>query len=424
MLKDSEERRRRLELLIGQCEMRSPLAPAQCEFLESLLLQDLPEAKASAVAFGVTPQNVTEYVRRHLELMPEVYSDLLKAHPVFSRDRDRTLNTLWDLWLPLARWLTDRQKARARPFVQGILGGQGAGKTTLAIALKNILACMGLSCIGISIDDLYKTHAEREELKRQDPRLIWRGPPGTHDIDLGIQVLDRLRQSLGQAQDFGQAQGAAPTAPTIATNPIPITQTPSPRTGLAFVSQSSHQTQAFVTNAKPLHFPTPILIPRFDKSKYGGDGDRTEPEEITGAEIVLFEGWFMGVQPVDPAVFATAPEPINTDEDREFAIATNERLQAYLPLWQRLDSLMLLYPSDYRYSKRWRLQAEHDTIARGGDGMSDEEVEEFVEYFWRALHPELFTTPLMRNPDLCDLVVEINIEHQPERIYAPRDRMA
>jgi D-glycerate 3-kinase len=339
--------------------------PAQYEFLESLLLQDLPEAKASAAAFGVTSQNVTDYVRRHLELLPGVYSDLLKAHPVFSRDRDRTLNTLWDLWLPLAIWLADRQTATSQPFVQGILGGQGAGKTTLAIALKSILARMGLSCVGISIDDLYKTHTEREELKRQDPRLIWRGPPGTHDIDLGIQVLDRLRSP----------------------------------------SQS------------------PILIPRFDKSMYGGDGDRTESEPITGADIVLFEGWFMGVQPVDPAIFATAPQPIFTDEDREFAIASNERLKAYLPLWQRLDSLMLLYPSNYRYSKRWRLEAEHETISRGGDGMSDREVADFVDYFWRALHPELFIAPLMRKPDLCDLVVEINIDHQPERIYAPRDQI-
>ncbi|WP_202950663.1 zeta toxin family protein [Pseudanabaena sp. PCC 6802] len=388
MLKNAEERRRRLDLLNDRCEMRrdasrreSPLTQAQYEFLESQLLKDLPEVKAFAAAFGITQQNVTEYVRRHLELLPDVYTSLIQAHPAFSRDRDRTLNTLWDLWLPLATRLADRQKARSRPFVQGILGGQGAGKTTLAIALKILLARMGLSCIGISLDDLYKTHAEREELQRQDPRLIWRGPPGTHDIDLGIQVLDRLRQGLGQAQ------GAVPT-----TTPTPEDQQP------------------------------PIFIPRFDKSKYGGDGDRAEPEAITGADIILFEGWFTGVQPVDPAIFATAPEPIITEADRQFAISTNERLKAYLPLWQRLDSLMLLYPSDYRYSKLWRLQAEHETIAKGGDGMSDEDVEKFVEYFWRALHPELFITPLMRSPDLCDLVVEINIEHQPERIYAPRDR--
>jgi D-glycerate 3-kinase len=334
------------------------LSDEQLAFLATQFLQD----RLKASAFGITPQNVTGYLLKHLELLSVVYPALITAQPAFSRDR--TLDTLWNLWLPLATWLAAKRSVLQRPLVQGILGGQGAGKTTLAIALKLILASMGLSCIGISIDDLYKTHAEREKLKQQDPRLIWRGPPGTHDVGLGIDLLDRLRQSP----------------------------------------------------------QTTVLIPRFDKSKYGGDGDRTEPEVVTGADIILFEGWFMGVRPIDPAVFDAAPAPIVTEADRQFAIDINERLQAYLPLWERLDSLMLLYPSDYRFSKQWRQQAEREMTAKGVDGMSDAEVSDFVDYFWRALHPELFIKPLMRDPALSDLVVEINFEHQPEQVYSPRDR--
>ena len=36
--------------------------------------------------------------------------------------------------------------------------------------------------------------------------------------------------------------------------------------------------------------------------------------------------------------------------------------------------------------------------------MSDEECDRFVEYFWKALHPDLYIKPLL---DTADLVVEI-----------------
>jgi D-glycerate 3-kinase len=53
--------------------------------------------------------------------------------------------------------------------------------------------------------------------------------------------------------------------------------------------------------------------------------------------------------------------------------------------------------------------------------MSDSEIHEFVKYFWKALHPELFITPLIHNPDWVDLVIEINSDHTPDRVYHPEE---
>lgn len=277
-------------------------------------------------------------------------------------DTDRILSLLWEIWLPLAFYWVSLHQQLQRPLIQGILGGQGTGKTTLGAIITLILAHLGHSCLSISLDDLYKTYAERQKLKLADPRFIWRGPPGTHDIDLGIEVLDRLREA---------------------------------------------------------NRTTPVLVPRFDKSLERGEGDLTTPETVHQVDIVLFEGWFVGVHPIEEKVFDHPPPPINTFADRLFALEINQKLQDYIPLWQRIDRLMVLYPQDYRFSKQWRQEAEAKMKANGKAGMTPEEIDAFVDYFWRSLHPELFITPLITNLKRVDLVIEINSDHTPGAIYQP-----
>ncbi|MGK7937287.1 MAG: glycerate kinase, partial [Xenococcaceae cyanobacterium] len=50
-----------------------------------------------------------------------------------------------------------------------------------------------------------------------------------------------------------------------------------------------------------------------------------------------------------------------------------------------------------------------------------EEIEQFVEYFWKSLHPELFIKPLVTNADWADMVIEINADHSSGQVYVPGD---
>lgn len=316
-------------------------------------------------AFGITPKNVTEVIQERAYLLHSVYPAFTQfCQNVLQLQPRQLLEILWNLWLPLAIQIASCRQQLNRPFVQGILGGQGTGKTTLGAVLNLILHQLGYCTLSLSLDDLYKTYSDRMKLKEQDPRLIWRGPPGTHDVDLGLALLDRLRMP---------------------------------------------------SNA-------PIEIPRFDKSAYSGAGDRATPEVVERADIVLFEGWFVGVRPIEAGSFDTALVPILTSDDREFARDTNIRLKDYLPLWERLDRLIVLYPVDYRLSVEWRKQAEHKMIAAGRAGMTDGEIEQFVNYFWRSLHPELFIKPLIDNPNWVDLVIEINPDRSTGAVYQPSGR--
>ncbi|MFM7372098.1 MAG: glycerate kinase, partial [Sphaerospermopsis kisseleviana] len=61
-------------------------------------------------------------------------------------------------------------------------------------------------------------------------------------------------------------------------------------------------------------------------------------------------------------------------------------------------------------SLEWRKQAERKMIAAGKSGMNDSQIEAFVNYFWRSLHPELLIKPLLRSSKV-DLVIQVNTDH-------------
>lgn len=287
------------------------------------------------------------------------------------------IEPMWRLWLPLALKINQAQRTKASQkgtheethlFVQGMLGGQGSGKTTLARILQLLLRELGQQIAVLSLDDLYLTYAERRELRKKDSRFVWRGPPGTHDVELGLRTFTQI-----------------------------IEASPDER----------------------------VQLPRFDKSLYGGQGDRTKPEWMRKPTIVLFEGWCVGARPLPDEAFSELcrlPEPIDTEADRVFAYDCNRQLSAYLPLWNYLDSLLVLSLEDYRLSQRWRQQSEQKMIAEGKSGLSHEEIAAFVRYFWQALHPQLFIEPVARSSHSSkgiDLVVTIDQHHQLGRLYIP-----
>ncbi|WP_323352302.1 glycerate kinase [Leptolyngbya sp. CCNP1308] len=327
---------------------------------QQLLAWELADARRAA-AWGITAENGLAQIEERLgwlqTLVPHHVTLPLPPAPM-----EQYLGLYWRLWLPLALTLKQARDAQPGPLIQGVLGGQGTGKTTLTLILRHILQVMGYRAVGLSIDDIYKTYRDRQALIQVDPRLRWRGPPGTHDIDLGLDTLTQIR--LAKA---GEA----------------------------------------------------VALPRFDKSLHGGEGDRADPEWVKDVDILLFEGWFLGARPIDPARFDQAPAPIATEADRQFARDMNAELATYLPLWDCLDLLMVLCPADYRLSKQWRKDAEHQMKAQGKTGMSDATIDAFVEYFWCALHPELFIAALKGDGEHVNLVVEIDRDRTPRAIYSP-----
>jgi D-glycerate 3-kinase len=136
---------------------------------------------------------------------------------------------------------------RSAPIIVGITGPQGCGKSTLAATTVAQLKEKGLRSVTVSIDDFYLTNREQRSLADDhpdNPYLEHRGYPGTHDVGLGVAVLDALT--------------------------------------------SSNQGE--------------VSVPIYDKGANGGRGDRapvTKWRKVhTPVDIVLLEGWMLGFEPV------------------------------------------------------------------------------------------------------------------------------
>lgn len=267
------------------------------------------------------------------------------------------MHNLWNFYLPFCLNLIETHKNLKRPLIQGILGVQGAGKTTFAEITTLILTELGLKVAPLSIDDVYKSYKDREILRAKDPRLKWRGPPGTHDIDVAYNLLKRIKES----------------------------------------------------SKGPFNFPA------FDKALFGGEGDRVAEIQRESVDIVLFEGWFVGMRPVHSEIIEKRNDLFKTQEEIQFAKDMNEALKEYLKLWELLDDLIVLWPEKLEMSKTWRVQAEEKMNQGEAKGKSSEEIKEFVEYFWKALNPELFFGEMISKKNLTFRFV-FDLEHRLSRI--------
>lgn len=257
------------------------------------------------------------------------------------------LETYRTIYAPIARWIERRYAKPSGPFVLGINGAQGAGKSTLSALLKGILDSVGIASVVISIDDLYHTRSHRHALGKEiHPLCAIRGVPGTHDIELGHRVLDRLFES------------------------------------------SNH---------------TSTLVPRFDKATDNRHRSTEWTEVIGAVDVILFEGWCVGATPL-PAWSA----PYNHREMLEDPIGVWSTWSAqhlagpYQTLFKRLDALLMIKVPSIESVRRSRWLQEAQLIARLKERrssspnvgvMSKDEVVDYVALFERNTEHMFNTLP-------------------------------
>ncbi len=232
----------------------------------------------------------------------------------------------------VAEEIVKHSKTGETAFV-GINGAQGSGKSTLTRMVAEALERFhGLRAVGMSLDDFYLTHAEREVLGQQvHPLCATRGVPGTHDVELMTATVDHLR------------------------------------------------------HASP---GTPTTLPIFDKLADDRAPIREWPIFKGRPDAILLEGWCVGVRSDD---LPDHDGPINElersdDPDGVWFHWSLESLkkQGYEALWDRFDLLVSIDVADLDTVVESRLRQEETLAANSTRPRMDRAaVIRFVQHYER-----------------------------------------
>lgn len=268
---------------------------------------------------------------------------------------------------PVAGQFAAHCSGAQRPLLVGINGAQGSGKSTLGDFLCEWLVReRGLRALSLSIDDVYRTRGERQQLARDvHPLLVTRGVPGTHDIPLLLQTLDAL----------GSAPGTLPVA-----------------------------------------------VPRFDKARDDRAPERSWLRVQPPVNIILLEGWCLGASPQSPAALEQPCNDLERQEDRDgyWRRHVNDQLAGdYATLHARVDVWLMLRAPSFDEVLRWRSEQEDklrqvQAGAPGAGVMDAAALQRFVQHYERLTRHCLETLP-----PRMDLVWSLDRERRISRWSGP-----
>ena len=352
--------------------------------------------------------------------------------------------------------------------IVGISAIQGTGKTTQGEILELLLNHEGYSSVSRSIDDHYLTHAELCHLREKDPRFIRRGV--THDVALAIinlRDLQKMRDDpiiisgYDKAAHHGDGdrfrwlnvsgEGVClklkiseqelivnkEKQTTLATDlyelwingyeikvpermgaNVPLQEHFLPKELIQFLIE--HKDQLFEVMEKDDHHV-------FFKAENGEECIVEKKSLPTGwrvirekPDFIFYDGWMLGAREItDLSVFDSGLPALETEEAREFAKMVNKKLDNYIMLWAMIEFMNVLYVPNYEMSLKWRDQAE-EHLREKGEGMTHDQIIEFVHYFWRSVHPGIHIKALAHNEFHAQQVVVINDDHSVKKILIPQ----
>jgi pantothenate kinase-related protein Tda10 len=149
----------------------------------------------------------------------------------------------------------------------------------------------------------------------------------------------------------------------------------------------------------------PVALPIFDKSLNGGYGDRssdTVPVQPP-IDVFLLEGWSLGFEPTTSSTELSSAHRagrVASKHPDSSITQINDNLAAFAQqVHTNFDVHVAVRPESYDYVYAWRLEQEHNMKrANGGKGMSDEEVEAFVDRYMPCY--ELYGSQKVDRPSL------------------------
>lgn len=175
----------------------------------------------------------------------------------------------------------------------------------------------------------------------------------------------------------------------------------------------THDVQMGINLIQQLKNKQPIKLTVFDKATDDRAPEENWVTSDTPVDIILFEGWCVGAQP-QPAQTLTEPcNELEASEDPDAAWRTfaNQQLAGpYTELFGLIDRLIMLKAPDFECVYEWRSTQEEKlrqrTTEDNNNIMNDQQIKRFIMHYERITR-WMFT----EMPQRADCLLELNSDH-------------
>ena len=260
--------------------------------------------------------------------------------------------------VPISFWLANKA-SKKNPYLVGLAGGQGTGKTTISSILSIILRkYFKLNVFVISIDDFYKTRKERIFLsKKIHPFLKTRGVPGTHDVSIMLNFFKKIKN----------------------------------------------------TNFRSLK------LPKFNKAIDDRCKRKLWYSIKKRPDVIIFEGWCVGARAESNITLKKTVNYFEKKGDKKLIWRkfVNQKLKSeYKKLYSNLNCLLFLKANNFNLLQAWRLTQEKKLWLKNKKSsnnkiMNKKDIYEFMQTYQRVTQ-----NMLKYAPKYASIILNLNSNHQ------------
>lgn len=226
-----------------------------------------------------------------------------------------------------------------------IAGSQGSGKSSLSKLIKLYLEkfCYK-SVVIISMDDFYLSKSQRTQLSKNiHPLFLTRGAPGTHDLELMNKKIKKIFN-----KEF------------------------------------------------------PIYLPIFDKVS---DTRKRTYKKVLKADVIVFEGWCAGAQPVDLNYLQKNFNNLEKHKDKNFIWRNsyNKYLNQYQKLFSQFNFYIYFQFNQWDHVLNWKYKQELELRDKKKDLGLKKDLREFIQYYEKVskwMH--------LKVPKYCNILIKLD----------------